>query len=67
MSNAPPLGGGMRLLVGSKFETVDLVKECVKDFNKERCVDFVVNTNNQKSLRFICKHGCPQRKRSKGE
>ena len=67
MSNAPPLGGGMRLLVGSKFETVDLVKECVKDFNKEHCVDFVVNTNNQKSLRFICKHGCPQRKRSKGE
>ena len=57
---------GVPLIVGSTYESEDVIKESVRKFNETNFVDFVIATNNEKSLRVVCKHGCPQRKRSTG-
>ena len=62
----PPPQEDDRIFPGASFGGVDDAKEVVKEFNKKHFVDFVVAANNKKTLRFVCKHGCAQRKRTKG-
>ena len=55
------------LSVGDIVHSDERAKAMVLKFNQDNFVDFVVETNNQKSLRFVCKHGARQRARSKGQ
>ena len=40
--------------VGEQFRDVSEVKEYIKTFNKEHFCEFIVGTNNSKSLYFVC-------------
>ena len=55
------------LFPGSKFANIEDAKKSVEAFNKVNHVDYMIETNNKQTLRFLCKHGCRQKKRSKGE
>ena len=55
------------LSIGDIFDTVDSVKVKVQELCDGNFVDFKVETNNKKYLRFACKHGARLRLRSKGE
>ena len=42
--------------VGRYFDGVDAAKQSLKEFNEKNFTNFVVETNNKRSLVFYCKH-----------
>ena len=54
------------LTVGVTFNSIQSAKDDVLKFCDDNFVNFVVDTNNKKSLRFVCKHGTRQRVRGTG-
>lgn len=54
------------LKVGTKFHTPEAAKEFMKHFNRENFSEFIVGTNNAKSLYFVCSHSRHRKSRSKG-
>ena len=53
--------------VGRNFDGVDAAKQFVKEFNEKHFTNFVVETNNKRSLVFYCKHSVHCDSRSKGK
>lgn len=53
--------------VGRNFDGVDAAKQFVKEFNEKHFTNFVVETNNKRSLVFYCKHSVHRDSRSKGK
>ena len=51
------------LEIGDIFGNEEEAKEKVKRFNVDNYVDFIVETNNQKYLKMVCKHGLRHRVR----
>ena len=47
---------GRELKIGEKFKDETEAKEFIKTFNQENFCEFVVGTNNKKSLYFCCTH-----------
>ena len=43
--------------VGQVFENIDDAKSAISDLNKYCHSEFIVDTNNNRSIVFICKHG----------
>ena len=54
------------LKVGAKFQDVVAAKEFINHFNKENFCEFIVGTNNAKSLYFVCTHSRHRKSTSKG-
>ena len=55
------------LRAGDILANAEEAKEMVKQFSEANFVDFKVDTNNSKTLKFVCKHGERLRSRSKGD
>ena len=55
------------LKVNDTFDTEVEVKKEIEQFCDTFFVEFVVETNNKKYLKFVCRHGYRQRRRGKGE
>ena len=49
-----------------KFANVEEVKEFMKRYNEENYTNFIVQTNNKRSMTFVCKHGYHRDSTSKG-
>jgi hypothetical protein len=52
--------------VGQEFENLESAKTFLAQFNKKHFCDFVIRTNNQRSLVAVCKHGIQRKSNSKG-
>ena len=52
---------------GQTFESVEAAKEYIKKFNEENFTNFVVETNNKRSLVLYCKHSVNRDSKSKGK
>ena len=55
------------LFEGAIFNTSEEALESVVAYNEANFVDFRSETHKKKSYRFVCKHGCRQNARGKGE
>ena len=51
---------------GKQFNNVEDAKKYIKEFNEDNFTNFVVDSNNKRSLVFICKHGVHRDSTSKG-
>ena len=52
--------------VNKVFENVAAAKNAIALFNKKNFCDFVIRSNNQKTLLAVCKHGIERKSFSKG-
>ena len=52
-----PHNSNSRIAEGEVFDSVEDVKNAVALYNNENFTEFVVETNNKKSLIFKCKNG----------
>ena len=55
------------LSVGRKFNSVDDVKAVINAYNSENSTEFVITTNNKKSLLIKCSHGIARKSKSIGK
>ena len=52
--------------VGQEFDNLESAKTFLAQFNKKHFCDFVIRTNNKRSLVAVCKHGIKRKSDSKG-
>ena len=60
-------GGTFEFKVGQKFENVEKAKDYVKQFNENNFTNFVVQTNNKRSMLLVCKHSVHRDSKSTGK
>ena len=53
--------------IGQRFENVEKAKEFVKKYNEENFTNFVVESNNKRSMVLVCKHSVHRDSKSKGK
>ena len=50
-----------------KFDNVNSLKEFIKTYNEQNFTNFVVETNNKRSVVLVCKHGVQRNSKSRGQ
>lgn len=55
------------LTVGKVFDSIDDAKACVQNYNETKFTNFVVVSNNKKSLIYSCRHAIERKSSSSGQ
>ena len=55
------------LTVGKVFDSIDDAKACVQNYNETKFTNFVVVSNNKKTLLYSCRHTIERKSSSSGQ